>query len=161
MEMALVPHDAPDGGVQYVLSGKGADFPMSEGIGGGHPGRRNRYVWVHNNEAADKGSNIDFATTTSLDDLPGEKQAIGWGVFPLLRKDALYIRWNGGGGYGDPLDRDPQAVARDVVEGLVSEDVARETYGVVLGDGAAVNAAMTARQREILRRARMTATAAE
>jgi N-methylhydantoinase B len=37
-----------------------------------------------------------------------------------------------GGGYGDPLERDPQLVLEDVIEGLVSEQAAREIYGVVL-----------------------------
>jgi N-methylhydantoinase B len=38
----------------------------------------------------------------------------------------------GGGGYGDPLERDPQAVAEDVTQGLVSEAAARTEYGVVV-----------------------------
>jgi N-methylhydantoinase B len=38
----------------------------------------------------------------------------------------------GGGGYGDPLEREPDLVARDVEDGLVSEERAREIYGVVL-----------------------------
>ena len=37
-----------------------------------------------------------------------------------------------GGGYGDPLERDPQRVLDDVLDGIVSEDNAREQYGVVL-----------------------------
>jgi len=38
----------------------------------------------------------------------------------------------GGGGYGNPLQRDPQAVAADVVNGYVSIEKAREDYGVVI-----------------------------
>jgi len=38
----------------------------------------------------------------------------------------------GGGGYGDPLDRDPRAVRDDVLDELVSPERAREDYGVVL-----------------------------
>ena len=36
----------------------------------------------------------------------------------------------GGGGVGDPRERDPQAVLRDVVDGYVSIDAAHELYGV-------------------------------
>jgi N-methylhydantoinase B len=36
----------------------------------------------------------------------------------------------GGGGYGDPKDRDPDEVKRDVAEGYVSEKSAKEDYGV-------------------------------
>jgi N-methylhydantoinase B len=38
----------------------------------------------------------------------------------------------GGGGYGSPLDRDPEMVCTDVLEGLVSPEKARQIYGVVL-----------------------------
>lgn len=41
----------------------------------------------------------------------------------------------GGGGYGDPLDRDPMRVLSDVIDGLVSTGHAREAYGVVLSEG--------------------------
>jgi N-methylhydantoinase B len=36
----------------------------------------------------------------------------------------------GGGGVGDPRERDPQAVLRDVADGYVSVEAAREIYGV-------------------------------
>jgi N-methylhydantoinase B len=39
---------------------------------------------------------------------------------------------SGGGGYGDPLTRDPQRVLHDVLERWVSQRAAKETYGVVL-----------------------------
>ena len=38
----------------------------------------------------------------------------------------------GGGGYGDPLEREPDLVVADVAEGLVSPDAARLVYGVVV-----------------------------
>jgi N-methylhydantoinase B len=40
----------------------------------------------------------------------------------------------GGGGFGAPAKRDPTQVARDVADGLVSVERAREVYGVVLMD---------------------------
>lgn len=42
------------------------------------------------------------------------------------------VRTGGGGGWGDPLERDPEMVRWDVVEGFVSLQAAREAYGVVL-----------------------------
>ncbi len=38
----------------------------------------------------------------------------------------------GGGGWGDPLQRDPENVRRDVVDGYVSIEAARDSYGMVL-----------------------------
>ena len=53
----------------------------------------------------------------------------------------------GGGGFGDPRQRDPALVAADVRDGLVSAEAARRDYGVALGDDFAVDEAETARLR--------------
>jgi N-methylhydantoinase B len=68
--------------------------------------------------------------------------------------EVLYLT-AGGGGWGDPLEREPQRVLRDVREGHVSATKAREQYGVVLtADGCAVDGAATAATRAQLRSAR-------
>jgi N-methylhydantoinase B len=46
--------------------------------------------------------------------------------------DRVVVTAGGGGGYGDPLDRDPEAVRSDVIEGYVSLERARLDYGVAL-----------------------------
>ena len=48
------------------------------------------------------------------------------------RDDLLSVEFAGGGGLGDPFERDPARVADDVVRGYVSYTAAREDYGVVL-----------------------------
>lgn len=155
-EIAIVAHDAPDGGINYVLSGKGSKFPMSEGLSGGYPGGVNDYVWV---KAPEGAHNMDrFATT--LDTIPGEKEPISWGVFPLMGDDAFYVRWNGGGGVGDPLTRDPEAVRADIVNGVISAQAAAEVYGVVVKDDR-VDLAATDARRKAQRAARLTVEAAE
>ena len=50
--------------------------------------------------------------------------------YPLKKGDIVTVFAGGGGGYGDPLDRDPQAVLRDVRNGKVSLQRATEVYGV-------------------------------
>ena len=162
MEFAVMQHDSPDGGLHYVVSGKGANFPMSEGLAGGYPGAPNSYVWIHNNEAEGAGRNVDVRACQSLEEMPGEKQDVTWGVFPLMGDDALYVRWNGGGGYGDPLDRDAEAVAADVRGEVVSAAAARDVYGVVLAEADnTVDEKATASLRESLRAARIAPEAAE
>jgi N-methylhydantoinase B len=47
------------------------------------------------------------------------------------------VSWQGGGGYGDPLERETAAVVEDVERGLVSKEAARVVYGVVILDGRA------------------------
>jgi N-methylhydantoinase B len=148
-ELALVPHDAPDGGLHYVLSGKGSKFPQSEGLAGGNPGAINDYVWVHSPDAEQGHS----CFSQSLSSIPGEKEAISWGVFPLMGNDALYVRWNGGGGVGDPLDRDPHSVLIDVTNQVISIDAAREIFGVQI-QGQSIDVDGTTNLRTNLRKER-------
>jgi N-methylhydantoinase B len=60
--------------------------------------------------------------------------------------EVIRIRTTGGGGWGDPLDRPYDEVARDVRWGKVSVDGAREDYGVVIGDPAGSSALRAARR---------------
>ncbi len=50
----------------------------------------------------------------------------------LRAGDRVHVRTPGGGGYGDPLDRDPEAVREDVRLGYYSLEQGRECFGVVL-----------------------------
>jgi N-methylhydantoinase B len=148
MEMAIVPHDAPDGGIRYVVSGKGQKHAMTDGLGGGFPGARNRYVWVH--APADGDGNRPLSAGRTFDELKGEKEDVSWGVYPLMGQDALYVGWNGGGGYLDPLQRDPHSVLSDVRERLVSREAARRVYGTVIDEKLVYDAAATAELRRTL-----------
>ena len=65
----------------------------------------------------------------------------------------LRVHTSGGGGYGDPLDRDPEDVLRDVRLGKVSPAHAGAAYGVVLAADA-VDVAATARLRASRRESR-------
>jgi N-methylhydantoinase B len=149
-EMAIVAHDAPEGGIHYVLSGKGTRFPQSEGLCGGYPGGVNDYVWVHSPKDAHNMDKFGQA----LETIPGEKEPISWGVFPLMGDDSLYVRWNGGGGIGDPLEREPERVLADIVSGAISERAATEVFGVIVNDGA-IDASGTKVRRQALREGRL------
>jgi N-methylhydantoinase B len=46
--------------------------------------------------------------------------------------EAFEYQYGGGGGWGDPLERDPQKVLGDVLDEYVSLEGARRDYGVVL-----------------------------
>jgi N-methylhydantoinase B len=73
--------------------------------------------------------------------------------FPLAWGDVLVMESSGGGGFGDPLERDPARVAEDLAEGYVTPAAATAIYGVVQTDGA-LDAAATATRRAQLRAAR-------
>lgn len=62
--------------------------------------------------------------------------------------DVIEFRTACGGGYGDPRERDPEAVARDVRDGLLAPEAARRDYGVVIdAEVLSLDAAATARER--------------
>lgn len=72
---------------------------------------------------------------------------------PLRHGDLFAHSYNGGGGYGDPLERDPGAVARDVANGYVTADVAAAVTGVVV-EGTEVDEEATRSRREGIVRSR-------
>ena len=53
----------------------------------------------------------------------------------------------GGGGFGDPLERDPARVLDDVLDGLISAETARRDYAVVLSPTGGLDFAATERER--------------
>jgi len=67
----------------------------------------------------------------------------------LMTGDVVRFITGMGGGYGDPLKRDPQAVLDDVLDGYITPGIARKVYGVaVVGDPAGIDEAETCRLRE-------------
>jgi N-methylhydantoinase B len=66
----------------------------------------------------------------------------------LLPDSIISYRTPGGGGYGPPSERDPEAVLADVIAGKVSVDRAREVYGVALTSDGHVDSAETIRLRQ-------------
>jgi N-methylhydantoinase B len=63
--------------------------------------------------------------------------------------DIVRVNMNAGGGYGDPLERDPQLVLEDVLDGYVSIAGAKQDYGVIIRpDEPAVDRAATERLRQ-------------
>ncbi|MGH6671921.1 MAG: hydantoinase B/oxoprolinase family protein [Xanthobacteraceae bacterium] len=65
-------------------------------------------------------------------------------------RDAIRLSLPGGGGFGDPRTRDPQAVLDDVLDGLVTAEEARRAYGVVIDAQGRLDRSETARLRASL-----------
>ena len=66
--------------------------------------------------------------------------------------DAYIIRSGGGGGYGSPLEREPEKVERDVQQGYVTKASAEKHYGIVFRDGTLdVDIVRTQARREEMR----------
>ncbi len=115
------------------------------GIAGGGAGQPNRLLVQRAGEGAGQ----------RLDEVAGVASPSKIASLPLARGDLVTMVTGGGGGHGDPREREPARVRDDVRKGLVSRDDARGLYGVVLrGDGAAleVDPEATAAARSALAR---------
>ena len=80
--------------------------------------------------------------------------------YPVGKNATAWVRTGSGGGWGDPLERDPAMVQWDVIEELVSEKAARESYGVVLhGKDRTIDLAATEKLRAEMKAQRGTTVA--
>jgi len=66
---------------------------------------------------------------------------------PVQAGDRFVCVGPAGGGYGDPMLRDPEMVLADVTDGLISINTAANDYGVVITDELTIDGEATARQR--------------
>ncbi len=87
------------------------------------------------------------AGTAGALQLAGGATLPGKGASTVPPDGRLVVQTPGGGGWGDPRDRAPEVVARDVAQGLVSRAAARRDYGVAIDEEGAVDRLETARLR--------------
>ena len=87
----------------------------------------------------------------------GSRERLGAKIdsFRVAAGERVVFRTAGGGGWGDPLERDAMRVRNDVARNLMSAEAAREHYGVVLkGEGRELDIRATEERRESLKRSR-------
>lgn len=153
--VAVVPWDA-GGPLESAFGGTGAEIPNAYGLAGGMPGGAAKYVRYANTSVPARlasGKSLP-AYVQELDGKPNVTY-LKHSRAPFPHDMVEYHCWQGGGGYGDPLERDPSQVAQDVSTRIVSKGVAHEIYGVVLIDGGSVDEEATRKWRESIRRERL------
>jgi N-methylhydantoinase B len=129
-----------------------------DGFGGGLPaGGSGHEVWRDTDVAALMAAG-SLPTSGNVTAARRELLAINQSGVSVDRGDVFYEWIAGGGGYGDPLLRDPARVAQDLADGYVTAAVAGEVYGVALTDGV-VDATGTEELRNRLRTERLGGTA--
>ncbi|MDB5911693.1 MAG: 5-oxoprolinase [Ramlibacter sp.] len=123
----------------------GAEVPNSAGLGGGWPGSTI-------SQRFGRGAVADGVAQAD-----GEWLELGPkpGHLPMTNRDVFSVTWQGGGGWGDPLDRDLTAVAEDVQAGTVSTSAAAAIYGVVLDAVGGIDRTASERRRDALRKERV------
>jgi N-methylhydantoinase B len=154
--LAVTPHDVDE--LHAMLIGHGTEVPNSSGVFGGLEGACNEAWLLRGGSAPGHGAEAIFGPEAIRE--RGVQLGPKPGFFDLAAGDVFAYSFQGGGGFGDPLDRDPAAVLRDVGGGLVSADAAERLYGTVIVAGE-VNLPATAEVRADHRALRISRVAEE
>lgn len=130
----FIPYDSPAGQVHLVVSANGKSVPQAPGLAGGYPAATQWDVLVRDSSAREQLAAGHIPAR--LDELGGQAHTLPPHLeTDLGAGDVYFTHWQGGGGIGDPLRREPAAVARDVALLKVSPAAAEQVYGVRLVDG--------------------------
>jgi N-methylhydantoinase B len=129
----FVPHGTAT--ITQDTLASGCATPTSLGMMGGYPSTTNGYAFVKDSDVLDR-----FGRGRMPDDvteIEGERVTLGLRQENFVQgpRDVYAVWWCGGGGFGDPMARDPALVERDVEDFSVSVDAARTVYGVVIDPG--------------------------
>jgi N-methylhydantoinase B len=151
---AYRPHGT-QGSIALLSMAQGLQHPATLGVAGGEPGTASGLVVAEEGETLGA---VDWSGVSTGARLPLPKMGLKVGLGQVLMASS-----QGGGGFGDPLDRDPESVRTDVVDHLVSRVGALRDFAVVLidagtdddlddvtVDAAATHALRLARRRERL-----------
>jgi N-methylhydantoinase B len=152
MELASVPHGI-DSMTHHMASAAHHAVPLTP-LFGGYPGSVNQFLLQRD---TDLRKLLDDGVVPAPGQARvGNEEELPPKAFGIVQgNDDIYVlRWCGAGGYGDPLDRDPGAVAVDVGAGMVSTAAAEQLFGVVLDAGGEVDAEQTQRARSEVRERR-------
>lgn len=155
---AWTPHGVER--LRCSLTSHGVEVPISYGQFGGFPGVCSNAMIIHESDVQEKYASGDLPLVLQdvrepldLKLLGGRAQILAakQDELPLYPGDIVQYTWQGGGGYGDPLERAPEEVAFDVSVGHISVARALSIYGVVAGE----QADETSKRREALRAERL------
>jgi N-methylhydantoinase B len=127
----------------------GLEVPNSVGLFGGWPGATVSQRFGRN--VLQKGFYPSGVLPKDPAALGGDWEEFGPkpGLVPMGYQDVFATSWQGGGGWGDPLDRDPEEVLQDLDKGVITKRAAERIYGVVVKRGRLAQNATNERRQQI------------
>ena len=143
---AFIPHGTRE--IEHETESSGAAIPTAPGLAGGYPACTNAYEFKRDTDILER-----FRARRMPDDI---KDLAGRDELLQLRQmdirqgptDVYAVAFAAGAGYGDPIERDPEAVRTDVEVGDISPEAARDIFRVALvGEEPVVDHAATASLR--------------
>lgn len=131
VQLAIIPWDSKGEELSAETVGMGSEARMCSGLAGGYPAPNAQWGMIRNSNAVDKMQHGEMMR--DLDSIEGKVEMLTTGSTSHMgKKDVCFFMAGGGGGYGDPIERGPALVLRDVELGYVSFKAARDMYGVVI-----------------------------
>ena len=152
-EYSITSNADGDGLVDVVVYGTGTEYTQCQGFSGGYPGSNTGFILYRGKDMFEILRNGGFPE--KVEEIGGSQEHAVWGTYKLGRGEMLHMWMMGGGGYGDPLERDPERVRSDVIQRMISQECARNIYGVVLNQSLEVDSANTESLREDMVRQRL------
>lgn len=152
-ESCFKAHGTPT--ITHDTLSSGNAIPTSTGMMGGYPATVNIYKFKRDSNISQRLKSRDMPA--DIGELTGrdETLALRQQNFQQGPSDVYAVTWTGGGGFGDPLQRDPAKVLHDVTEQrAVSVDAARAIYGVVLNTKGELDHSATEQLRAKMRNER-------
>ncbi len=152
-ESCFIPHNT-DRIVQDTLS-SGNATPTSSGMMGGYPSTTNGYTFIRDTDILDRMRRSELPEDT--------REVVGVHEHLELRQenfeqgpaDVYAVRWTGGGGFGDPLERAVEDIEQDLEGHAITAAAAADIYGAVVAVDGTIDAAGTAARRAEIRAARV------
>jgi N-methylhydantoinase B len=148
---AVTPHGTQE--IAVGVTSSGADHSHTLGLAGGYPGAGSTVRIARAGMTVRDG----HAIPADWPEVGGEKEVLPPKTRVVLKPgDVFSTIPHGGGGFGDPLDRDPALVLNDIVARTVSVEGARDYYGVAItSDPIQVDLDATTKLRSTMRGRRM------
>lgn len=153
-ESCFIPHRTPY--ITHDTLSSGNAMPTSSGMMGGYPATVNVYKYKADSDIAERLSHADMPGDIS--EIQGQSKTLALRQQNFLQKpsDVYAVIWSAGGGFGDPIEREPERVRDDVFEqAAVSKQAAKAIYGVVFKRDESIDTKATAKLRESIRQKRM------
>jgi N-methylhydantoinase B/oxoprolinase/acetone carboxylase alpha subunit len=157
VEFGSTPHKLPINPGVCVTFAAGVHIPAGRGLSGGHPGAATANVILRETNLRELFAQGRMPSSTEEITATSSEVQLPKTIAPLGHGDLLHGIQASGAGYGDPLRREQRLVAKDVEDGLVSEQYARILYGVVIEDGT-VDETATQQERDTRRQNRLAGT---
>jgi N-methylhydantoinase B len=154
--VSFIPHGTTH--ITQDTESSGAAIPTAPGLAGGYPAATNYYRFTRNSDVlrrfADRRIPADFG------EVQGDEELLQLRQMEIYQgpSDVYEVAFAAGAGYGDPLERDPEAVRRDVYLEDISAGAARDIFRVALtgeGESLRVDRAATAALRRQARTERL------